>query len=239
MSDPDTAPSPKCSDCGVFLTEENWYEFNRNPKPRFLSNLGKFYALRHFICKECSRRRASEAGIKRRAEQNRLDPNRFYTRYTGLRLEWRGSFTRRMSSEEVRKVSEQAERITADVILPSEGFEDICWLHNHHAPIDILARKESRNYAIDVTTASYKSFTKNSVGNKNAVQWLARNTQLELLIVFVAPDMSRYLMKPIPQGKLWTSVQRDDLKFARYIQSSSIGFGWGSSSSETLGKPRT
>jgi hypothetical protein len=210
---------PKCSKCGVLLTDDNWYEFHRNPKPRYLSNVGKFYALRLSICKQCSRRRANEAGKRRRAEQNRVDPGRVYTRYTGLRLAWRGTFKRRMTSEEVLRISEQAESIAASVILPSEGFEDICWLHNHHAPIDVLAKRDNQTYAVDVTTATYKSYTKNSVGNKNAIEWLIRNTSLQPLILFVSPDLTRYLMKPLPKGKVWASIQRDDLKFAKSISS--------------------
>jgi hypothetical protein len=147
-----------------------------------------------------------------------LDPDRVYTRYSGLRLAWRGTFKRRMTSEEVRRISEQAEDVAASVILPSEGFEDICWLHNHHAPIDVLAKKDGKTYAIDVTTATYKSFTRNSVGNKNAIEWLIRNTSLQPLIVFVSPDLTRYLMKPLPKGRVWASVQRDDLKFTKSIK---------------------
>ncbi len=208
---------PTCHKCGIVLTETNWYEGHRNPRSRYLSNLGKFYALRLFICKECWKRRVSEAGKASRQRQRELDPQNVNTRYRGIRLAWRGSFTRKMTDAEVRTISAEAERLAATGILPKEGFEDICWLHNHHAPFDILARKGADRYLIDVTTASYKSFMRNCEGNRMAVEWLARNLPLLLLIVFVSPDFSRYVMKEIPSIRAWVGVSKQDLRVAKSI----------------------
>jgi len=218
MSEPPSNEKPTCHKCGVVLTDANWYESHRNPRPRYLSNLGKFYALRLFICKECWKRRSSEAGKALRQRQKELDPENINTRYRGTRLAWRGNFTRKMTGAELRTISAEAERVTATEILPREGFEDICWLHNHHAPFDILARKGSERYLIDVTTASYKSFMRNCEGNRLAVDWLSRNLPLFLLVVFVSPDLRRYVMKEIPSARSWVGVSKGDLVHANPIQ---------------------
>ena len=208
---------PVCHKCGVALTEANWYESHRKPRSRYLSNVGKFYALRLFICKECWNRKSSEAEKTMRRRQRELDPDNNFTRYRGTRLAWRGSFARKMTGTELRTISAEAERIAATTILPREGFNDICWLHNHHAPFDILAKRGPERYLIDVTTASYKSFTRNSQGNRLAVEWMARNLPLLMLVVFVSPDLSRYIMKGIPSARAWVGVSKTDLKYANSL----------------------
>lgn len=122
-----------------------------------------------------------------------------------------------MTGTEVRTISAEAERIAATRILPKEGFEDICWLHNHHAPFDILAKKGSECYLIDVTTAPYKSFMRNFEGNRLAVEWLVRNFPLIMLVVFVSPDLSRYVMKEIPSARRYVTVTKGDLRRANLI----------------------
>ncbi len=219
--------NPRCNKCGILLNQENWNESHRNPKPRYFQNSGKFYATRLFVCKECWRKKVREGNRASCQRQKEIDPDNYFTRYRGIRLLWRGTFIRKMTSMEVRTVSEKAEEIAAREILPEEGFGDICWLHNHHAPVDILASKEGQCCAIDVTTASYKSFRNNSVGNKRAIQWLARNLNLRLLVVFVSPDLSRYIIKPIPEGRIYANIRKEDFRLVKTIRPQSPFDGQG------------
>lgn len=147
-----------------------------------------------------------------------LDPENVFTRYTGIRLVWRGDFIRRMTSKEVKTISMEAEKIVAEKVLPAEGFDEIVWLHNHHMPFDICAKRNPECYLIDVTTASYKSFAAIRPGNRQALGWLIRNTPLRLLIVYVAPDFSRYLIKSVPEGSLGSSIHRNDLRYTKPLE---------------------
>lgn len=152
---------------------------------------------------------------------NTLSRNRAYRKYevSRYRREWRGS-TGFIGLTSFRfEIASKAEELAYTIILPNEGFTDIVWLNNHHAPFDMLAMKDNQRYSIDVTIAPYKHYgaSGQSSGNQKALNWLCRNLALRHVILFISPDLTKYVFKEMVTTARCVSLAKKDIAQAIQI----------------------
>lgn len=89
-----------------------------------------------------------------------------------------------------REIWHKAEEAVAKEILIQEGFEEILYLRERSFPFDYLAKKDGLIFAIDVTTSQRKPI-------RPLPAELCLYLNLNLLLLFIKPDMAAYRLVPI------------------------------------------
>lgn len=86
----------------------------------------------------------------------------------------------------------RAELFVAQIILPKHGFSDIiiCRTFSKQFPVDILAKRNGRRIAIEVTTSMHKTI---SPEKKLLVDFM----EAEFYVCHVKPDFSQYFLFPL------------------------------------------
>ena len=202
--------SKPCKYCGIILTEDEF-----SPDIRALDGLQS----RCRNCNNQSQRERYQTDIEskvKKLESNKLYRKQEVSRY---RNEWRGSVEPVGLSGLRFAIATKAEEIAFRSILPNEEFTDIIWLNNHHAPFDILALKDNQRYSIDVTIAPYKTYglKQQSSGNQRALAWLCRNLALRHLVLFISPDLTRYVFKEMSANVKCLALAKKDIERAVII----------------------
>ena len=184
---------PRCTYCEILLDDTNWYPSSKRTQ--------------HKICKICDKARKKN---KLEGSQVRSKRNRGF-----IRSQWCGPA---LTGKYRFEIGREAEQLAYETILPKEGFSDIVWLDNHHAPFDLLATKDGKYFSIDVTASYFKDWHDKSKGNNEALAWLINHDRIHHIILFVSRDLTRYLMKEASLTCRSVRVNARDLPFARRLE---------------------
>lgn len=130
---------------------------------------------------------------------------------------WRNGISGAQLRKEEFEFADRSEKLANDVVLGREGFTEIVWLRNHHATFDFLALKAEEKCSIDVTVASAKNYSQSSKGNNAALKWLEKFVDLKHYILFISPDLSRYVLRYIPVDKRGAKLGLNDVTRAKLI----------------------
>ena len=108
------------------------------------------------------------------------------------------------------------EEIVAKIILPQEGFSDILLTRdtvggNGNFPVDVLAKKDNKRYAIEVTSGWFRCFS-----NRDIVQRLLKLLDCAYLIYFVRPDGRVYWVSTIPLHSIPSGMFYNNKKYFLY-----------------------
>jgi len=131
-------------------------------------------------------------------KQRRKDPKYRARRNQIMKRSYRkaqnawGSHQGHLRGKEVAKIANQTELFVAQTILPKHGFTDIilCRVFAGQFPFDILAKKDGKRVAVEVTTSLQRSL-------KPEKNLLLNFMDAELYICHLKLDLSRYYLLPV------------------------------------------
>ena len=96
------------------------------------------------------------------------------------------------TAREKRDMGDKAEIFVAQIVLPPLGFSDIVLgqLLHQQFPFDILAKKNGRRVAIEVTTAFHKQI-------KPIKRWFLDYIDADFYVCHVKSDLTQYFLLPL------------------------------------------
>jgi uncharacterized Zn finger protein (UPF0148 family) len=79
----------------------------------------------------------------------------------------------------------RAERLITETVLPREGYVDVFRCGEAPMPFDALARKDNKEYAIEITLSYHKRISPLLLS-------LCKHLNLDVLVAFVSPSFKKY-----------------------------------------------